>query len=104
MAGRARLSRSHAHGLRRLATLRVGPFVLAYDTVTGVSLDRPETGAADQLEQIGTTHLVGCAEAVGVVRDLVLDDGAVQVVSAERKRELRRREAVHDPEALHVLD
>ena len=38
------------------------------------------------------------------VRDLLLDDRAVDVVDAEHRRELRDLEADHDPERLDVRD
>ena len=46
----------------------------------------------------------GRAVRVGVVRDLVLDHRAVQVVDAEVQRELGHRQPVHHPEALDVRD
>jgi hypothetical protein len=78
--------------------------VLAHDLVARVALDRCEARVPDQVEQVVAVHRVGRAVVVGIVRDLVLDHRAVEVVGAEVERQLRHRQAVHDPEALDVVE
>src|SRR5581483_1029388 len=92
------------HRLRVLAPVRVRSVELAHHLVARVALDRREAGVTDQVQQALAGHLVRGAEVVRVVRDLVLDHRAVQVVHAVVERELSGRQTMHHPEALDVVE
>src|SRR5665647_3660137 len=74
-----------------------------HHVVQRVALHRHAAGGADHAHQLTLAELLPRVDA-GRVADLLLDHGAVEIVDAERQRDLSELEAHVDPEGLDVTE
>lgn len=74
-----------------------------HHAVEGVALHGGAPRRTDHVDELGAAELLRRVDAGGVT-DALLDDGAVEVVHAERERDLRELEPDVYPEGLDVVE